>query len=712
MRRSGVCRRGPHRRAARNELPPVAGALSGPDREPEQVRRAADEDAGERHLEPRRPGAAQREQRLRGADREMGDERDRRPRRSRRRCRTGRRTGAPGSSLRAPSRCRRRAPPRSGRRVRRRRRRAPRSRSPRTASRGPRAIRSTSTSASVAGEPLELVEERELLLLLLGVRERPPRARAQVRRRDLGGRALGEIGAGRHRERRADRAEQARRSAPVRAAGRAREPGDEAEHRGEAVVGAVDRARDPAARAAVPALAAEDPSEPHRGHVVAAPSAGRACGTPPARSAASASVCCSSSSRISSSSRSVSASPVGRSSISAAIVRSIASWRASSRSTGATRACSRRHARDPRRSARRGSRCRARACASRDASGATSRSRPAAGAPRPGADPIRAARSAHRRSSPGPRRSRLRSAAPRRRTRPPPLTAPRGARRVGPCASPGIGIATDPNDRRGAGGGQLDALEPDLAGRRGRGAAPVGADATAPPAPRASQDVAPPRPRVPGHERAREAIRMAQRLRPPAAVDEPRAGEVRALGPEILRDLRADQPRRGRRAVAAADGVRPADVEVARLVRRRRGSRAPTRSAPGRWCCSRPRASARRPSRISGAAWSEDSRQQRVGLGRAVRGEVADQPAVATAAAPLRTPYAALARRVVGAGGREGAVDRREPDAEAVDHRRDQHGGDGERRAPSPRGRRSSGIASRPTAHTSTSGIRHHSGSS
>ena len=48
----------------------------------------------------------------------------------------------------------------------------------------------------------------------------------------------------------------------ARAAGRARDAGHDPEHRSEPVVGAVDRARDPAGAGPVPLLASEDPVEP------------------------------------------------------------------------------------------------------------------------------------------------------------------------------------------------------------------------------------------------------------------------------------------------------------------------------------------------------------------------------------------------------------------------------------------------------------------
>ena len=82
---------------------------------------------------------------------------------------------------------------------------------------------------------------------------------------DLGGRALGEERAGRHRQGRGDRTEQAGGEDDVRAAGRAGHAGDDPEDRREAVVGAVDRAGDPAGPAVMPAFAAENPVQAHLG---------------------------------------------------------------------------------------------------------------------------------------------------------------------------------------------------------------------------------------------------------------------------------------------------------------------------------------------------------------------------------------------------------------------------------------------------------------
>ena len=120
-------------------------------------------------------------------------------------------------------------------------------------------------SAVVSSIALELVEERELLPLLLGVLGDLLALALDVRGRDLGLGALGQERSGRHRQRRRDRARQPGGQHGARAAGRAGNAGDDPEHRGQPVVGAVDRARDPAAAGPVPLLAPEDPVEPGAG---------------------------------------------------------------------------------------------------------------------------------------------------------------------------------------------------------------------------------------------------------------------------------------------------------------------------------------------------------------------------------------------------------------------------------------------------------------
>lgn len=65
----GVAPRAPHHPPSR----PRAGALSGGQRQPDQVGGAADDDARERHLQARRPPRPQGDDRLRGADEEVGE---------------------------------------------------------------------------------------------------------------------------------------------------------------------------------------------------------------------------------------------------------------------------------------------------------------------------------------------------------------------------------------------------------------------------------------------------------------------------------------------------------------------------------------------------------------------------------------------------------------------------------------------------------------
>ena len=111
-------------------------------------------------------------------------------------------------------------------------------------------------------DSLQLVEERDLFLLFVGVVDDLLPLSLHVGRRDLSLRALGEVGTRGHRETRGDRPEQACREHEARAPRRAGYAGHDAEHGGEAVVGAVDRAGDPARPGAVPGFAAEDTVEP------------------------------------------------------------------------------------------------------------------------------------------------------------------------------------------------------------------------------------------------------------------------------------------------------------------------------------------------------------------------------------------------------------------------------------------------------------------
>ncbi len=77
--RRGLHAPGGEVRAARrsSSLSSLERASLGRQREADQEGRAADDHAGERHLEAGRPPGAQRHQRLRGADQEVGDQRDR-----------------------------------------------------------------------------------------------------------------------------------------------------------------------------------------------------------------------------------------------------------------------------------------------------------------------------------------------------------------------------------------------------------------------------------------------------------------------------------------------------------------------------------------------------------------------------------------------------------------------------------------------------------
>src|SRR5205085_8966726 len=124
---------------------------------------------------------------------------------------------------------------------------------------------------------LQLVEERKLLLLLLRVLGDLLALALEVRLRDLGRGALGEEGAGCHRKGRGDRPGKSGGEHEARAAGGAGDAGHDPEDRRKPVVGAVDRARDPAAALLVPGLAIENAGEAllrarggNRGHVAVA----------------------------------------------------------------------------------------------------------------------------------------------------------------------------------------------------------------------------------------------------------------------------------------------------------------------------------------------------------------------------------------------------------------------------------------------------------
>ena len=212
-------------------------------------------------------------------------------------------------------------------------------------------------------DALELVEERQLLLLLLGVLGDLLALALDVGRGHFVLGSLGQKGAGGHRQRGGDRARQSGREDRARASRGARDAGHDPEHGGQPVVGAVDRAGDPAGAAGMPLLAAEDPVEPSAGSgdgcgcarppvTAVRPAARRAPADPaPAdrrhpsaeRMSATASEWDRSSLRISRSSRSVSRSPVERLYRSSTSSSSAASRAASSRSTGAIRAWRRSH---------------------------------------------------------------------------------------------------------------------------------------------------------------------------------------------------------------------------------------------------------------------------------------------------------------------------------------------------------------------------------
>ena len=98
-------------------------------------------------------------------------------------------------------------------------------------------------------DALELVKERQLFLFLLGMLDDLLTLARDVGRHHLGLGALGEEGAGRHRESRGDGARKARGEHEAGASGSAGDAGDDAEDGGESVVCPVDRARDPAAAA-------------------------------------------------------------------------------------------------------------------------------------------------------------------------------------------------------------------------------------------------------------------------------------------------------------------------------------------------------------------------------------------------------------------------------------------------------------------------------
>src|SRR5439155_13510607 len=108
---------------------------------------------------------------------------------------------------------------------------------------------------------LQLVEERELLSLLVRVLLDLAAFAFHVGGRDLGFRALGEVGAGCHRERRRDRPGQPGCEDEARPAGGTGNPRHDAEYRGQPVVGAIDRARDPTRAGSMPLLATEDPAQ-------------------------------------------------------------------------------------------------------------------------------------------------------------------------------------------------------------------------------------------------------------------------------------------------------------------------------------------------------------------------------------------------------------------------------------------------------------------
>ena len=220
-------------------------------------------------------------------------------------------------------------------------RRTPRPTSVCSIASGLRLICSASCDGGRRVDALELVEQRQLLALLLGVLDDLLALARDVGRRDLVLGALGQERSGRHRQRRGDRARQAGGQHGAVAAGRARHAGDDPEHGGQPVVGAVDRAGDPARTGAVPLLASEDLVQPlararesrsgrrRRGRAATAaaarPTAGRPAGRPrtrrrrrarswppPARRSATAIECERSSRRMSRSSRSVVLSPVER----------------------------------------------------------------------------------------------------------------------------------------------------------------------------------------------------------------------------------------------------------------------------------------------------------------------------------------------------------------------------------------------------------------
>ena len=100
--------------------------------------------------------------------------------------------------------------------------------------------------------PLQLKEERDLLFFLVGVLEDLLALALHVGRGHLALGPLGKVSAGRHRESRRDGAKEPGREDEARTPCRAGDPRDDPKHRREAVVGAVDRTRDPARARAVP----------------------------------------------------------------------------------------------------------------------------------------------------------------------------------------------------------------------------------------------------------------------------------------------------------------------------------------------------------------------------------------------------------------------------------------------------------------------------
>src|SRR5207245_9125066 len=90
-------------------------------------------------------------------------------------------------------------------------------------------------------DAFELIEERDLFFLLVGMLENLLALPLYVRCRDLPLRALGVVGAGGRRKARGERSAKSGGQNEARAACSARDAGDDAEHGGQPVVGAVDR---------------------------------------------------------------------------------------------------------------------------------------------------------------------------------------------------------------------------------------------------------------------------------------------------------------------------------------------------------------------------------------------------------------------------------------------------------------------------------------